>query len=105
LALTVCVCAGGKITIQNGHFSISTGDMVMWYLEEEVEAGMFDEDGLRIRRSAGQNVQPVDLSVNPIPRDMKKVRDQVTVLHHPHHHVRSSDDVVRVCSPTRSARS
>ena len=49
----------------------------MWYLEEEVEAGMFDEDGLRIRRAAGQNVQPVDLSVNPIPRDMKKVRDQV----------------------------
>ena len=49
----------------------------MWYLEEEVEAGMFDEDGLRIRRGPGQNVQPIDLSVNPIPRDMKKVRDQV----------------------------
>ena len=54
----------------------------MWYLEEEVEAGMFDEDGLRIRRSAGQNVQPVDLSVNPIPRDMKKVRDQVPYAPH-----------------------
>ena len=51
--------------------------MVMWYLEEEVEAGMFDEDGLRIRRGPGQNVQPIDLSVNPIPKDMKKVRDQV----------------------------
>ena len=71
-ALTLLI--GGKMTIQNGHFAIQTGDMVQWYLEEEVEAGMFDDDGLRIRRHAGQNTAPIDF-VQPIPKEMRKVRD------------------------------
>ena len=71
-ALTLMI--GGKITIKNGHFSVQVGDRVQWYLEEEVEAGMFDSDGLRVRRRAGNNTAPIEW-VQPIPPEQKKVRD------------------------------
>ena len=47
-ALTLMI--GGKITIKNGRYSIEAGEEVMWYFEEEAEAGMFDDNGLRVKR-------------------------------------------------------
>ena len=74
-ALTLMI--GGKITIRNGHFAMQTGDIAHWYFEEEVEAGMFDNDGMRVRRranNASSVQQPIEY-INPIPREQKKVRD------------------------------
>ena len=73
-ALTLMI--GGKITIRNGHFSVQTGDIIQWYFEEEVEAGMFDSDGLRLKRrpNGGNFQQPIEY-INPIPKEQKKVRD------------------------------
>jgi hypothetical protein len=50
-------------------------DRVQWYFEEEHEAGMFDEEGQRVRRRAGDNKEPIDLSIQPVPADQQKVRD------------------------------
>jgi hypothetical protein len=71
-ALTLMI--GGKITIRNGHYSVQTGDVLQWYFEEEVEAARFDQEGLRVRRRAGTADGPIEY-VNPIRKDMKKVRD------------------------------
>ena len=66
------------MTIQNGHYSIQAGDQVMWYFEEEVEAGVFDRDGMRVRRkkaslkSKDSNIQ-YDKTV--ITKQQRKVRD------------------------------
>jgi hypothetical protein len=70
-ALTLMI--GGKITIRNGHFPVQAGDRVHWYFEEEVEANLFDEAGLRRPRSVGSgtNTDPT----NPIPADQVRVRD------------------------------
>ena len=72
-ALTLMI--GGKITIQNGHYTLRVNDRVQWYFEEEHEAGMFDEDGQRVRRRAGDNKDPIDTSLQPVPPDQQKVRD------------------------------
>ena len=39
---------GGQITIRNGRFPMRCGDEVQWYLDEEADANLFDEDGLRV---------------------------------------------------------
>ena len=70
-ALTLMI--GGKITIRNGHFEVQTGDRLQWYLEEEVEADLFTEDGLRKPRAANEitNTNPT----HPIPAAQVRVRD------------------------------
>ena len=73
-ALTLFI--GGKMTIKNGHYPIQTGDEVMWYFEEEVEAGMFDEKGLRKDRRPSNKKQKVQfMDPSPITKQQKKVRD------------------------------
>ena len=71
-ALTLMI--GGKVTIMNGNFPVQTNDIIQWYFEEEVEANMFDSDGLRVRRRAGMATQPIEYT-KPIPKEQKKVRD------------------------------
>ena len=48
------------------------------YFEEEVEAEMFDKDGLRVKRravdSGGGLLRGVEYT-HPIPKEQKKVRD------------------------------
>jgi hypothetical protein len=53
-ALTLMI--GGKITVKNGRFPVMTGDTVMWYFEEEADARMFDDDGMRHKRSAASGI-------------------------------------------------
>ena len=62
------------MTICNGHFSISAGQWVMWYFEEEVEANMFDQDGMRRRRSTARGARNVSYQ-NMISKQQKKIRD------------------------------
>lgn len=71
-ALTLMI--GGKITIQNGHFAMRVNDRVQWYFDEEKEAGMFDEEGLRVKRRPGEGQGPIQYS-QPTSREQKKVRD------------------------------
>jgi hypothetical protein len=73
-ALTLMI--GGKITIMNGHYPMRVNDRVQWYFEEEVEAGMFDDDGQRVRRRVGENQGAIEY-LNPIAKEQKKVRDFV----------------------------
>ena len=73
-ALTLMI--GGKITILNGHFPMRVNDKVQWYFKEEYEAGMFDDDGLRVRRVAGTS-DPVDLTRQPVSREVEKIRNFV----------------------------
>ena len=72
-ALTLMI--GGKVTIMNGHYPLRVNDRVQWYFEEEHEAGMFDEDGLRTPRKVGDNRSPIDTTLQPVPPDQQKVRD------------------------------
>ena len=53
-ALTLMI--GGKITVKNGRFPIQTGDTIMWYFEEEADAKMFDDEGMRKRRSTSSTI-------------------------------------------------
>lgn len=47
---TVCsVMCGGLRTVQNGAFSINSGDLLCWYTEDELE--FFEEDGSRKDRN------------------------------------------------------
>ena len=71
-ALTLMI--GGKITIMNGAYALRVNDRVQWYFEEEHEAGVFDAEGLRVKRRAGENSHPIEY-VNPVLKDQKKVRD------------------------------
>jgi len=47
----VTLFTGGMITVRNGRFPILSGQEVHWYFEEEANAGMFDDDGMRKPRS------------------------------------------------------
>jgi len=38
---------GGKVTIRNGRYPITVYTPLMWYIEAEAQAGMFDEKGNR----------------------------------------------------------
>ena len=71
-ALTLMI--GGKITVQNGRYAMRVNDRVQWYFEEEHEAGMFDEEGQRLRRNPGENRGAIEY-VYPVSREQKKVRD------------------------------
>jgi hypothetical protein len=73
-ALRLTLMIGGKITIMIGHFAMKTNDLVQWCFEEEVGAGMLNDDGLRIPRCAGNNQQPIEYT-NPISQEQKKVLD------------------------------
>ena len=67
-ALTLMI--GGKITVKNGRFPIMTGDQVMWYFEEEADARMFDDEGVRHKRS------PVSIDYTATPSAMQqRIRD------------------------------
>ena len=70
-ALTLMI--GGKMTIRNGQFSVQTGDKVHWYFEEEAEAGLFDDNGIRRPRAigSGTNTDPV----KPVPAEQVRIRD------------------------------
>jgi hypothetical protein len=70
-ALTIMI--GGKITIRNGHFSVQTGDRLQWYFEEEVEANLFDETGMRRPRAIGTATNTA--TVKPIPSEQVRIRD------------------------------
>jgi hypothetical protein len=70
-ALTLMI--GGKITIRNGHFNVQTGDRLHWYFEEEVEANLFDETGLRKPRAIGAPTNTA--TTKPIPADQVRIRD------------------------------
>ena len=64
------------MTIKNGHYPIQTGDDVMWYFEEEVEANMFDGLGLLHKRTPSSKKQMVVFGdPSPITKQQKKVRD------------------------------
>jgi hypothetical protein len=71
-ALTLMI--GGKITIKNGRYAIEAGEEVMWYFEEEAEAGMFDDHGLRVKRITMNGNDEVEY-VNPTSASMMKIRD------------------------------
>eukprot|EP00961_Rhodomonas_salina_P295328 3935359-Rhodomonas_salina.2 len=45
---------GGMKTIRNGRFPCYAGDQVMWYFEFEADAGVFQENGERMPRAAGE---------------------------------------------------
>lgn len=65
---------GGKITIPNGRYAVSTNDDIMWYFEEEADAEMFESSkGMRVRRANadGRAVQYTD----PISKRQRVVRD------------------------------
>ena len=49
----VTLFIGGQITIRNGGYPMRAGDLVQWYLDDESEAGVFDEEGLRVPKGAG----------------------------------------------------
>lgn len=72
-ALTLMI--GGKITIQNGRYSVNAFEPVMWYFEEEAEANMFDDEGMRHKRdpSSARN-SDIELT-NPTSYQMMKIRD------------------------------
>jgi len=72
-ALTLMI--GGKITIKNGRFAVEAGEEMMWYFEEEAEAGMFDEYGLRVKRITNGGDQGEVEYVNPTTAAMMKIRD------------------------------
>jgi hypothetical protein len=72
-ALTLMI--GGKITIKNGRYSIEAGEEVMWYFEEEAEAGMFDDNGLRVKRISNVGDNGDVEYVNPTSASMMKIRD------------------------------
>ena len=67
-AIYLC-CSSSSIDFLCGTTTTTTR-----YFEEEVEAGMFDADGQRVRRRATGALQPVQY-INPIPKEQKKVRD------------------------------
>lgn len=50
----VTLFIGGMITVKNGRFPILAGDLVQWYFEEEADASVFDEDGMRKPRPPSQ---------------------------------------------------
>jgi hypothetical protein len=72
-ALTLMI--GGKITIQNGRYSINAFEAVMWYLEEEAEAGMFDDDGMRKKRDLNKNIENDIEYTETTSYQMLKIRD------------------------------
>ena len=39
----VTLFIGGQITLRNGAYPMRAGDVVQWYLDDEAEAGVFDE--------------------------------------------------------------
>ena len=68
-ALTLMI--GGKITVKNGRFPIQTGDTIMWYFEEEADAKMFDDQGMRKRR-----ITPSTIDYTDTPSAMQqRIRD------------------------------
>jgi hypothetical protein len=69
----VTLMIGGKITIKNGHFNVRTNDELHWYFEEEVEADLFDTEGMRKQRAVGTKTNTTP--VQPIPPDQVKIRD------------------------------
>jgi hypothetical protein len=70
-ALTLMI--GGKITLLNGRFPVQTGDVMQWYLEEEADANLFDETGMRRPRAVGLPTNTT--SVKPISHEETKIRD------------------------------
>jgi hypothetical protein len=68
-ALTLMI--GGKITIKNGRFPVMTGDQIMWYFEEEADAKMFNDDGVRHARAA---VSRIDYTATATPMQ-QRIRD------------------------------
>ena len=53
----VTLFIGGLITIKNGRFPIMSGDDVQWYFEEEADAGVFDDDGMRKPRPPSESTE------------------------------------------------
>ena len=62
---------GGQITIRNGGYTLRAGDQVQWYLDDEAEAGVFDEEGLRIARKGG-----IAFGSNLLDAQTIKIRDR-----------------------------
>lgn len=56
----VTLFIGGIITILNGRFPITGGEQVHWYLEDEANAGLFDDQGFRKSRAEAPAPQPLD---------------------------------------------
>ena len=70
-ALTLMI--GGKITIKNGRYPVHAFEEVMWYFEDEAEAGMFDDEGMRVKRDSSSDAS-IEY-VNPTSAAMMKIRD------------------------------
>jgi hypothetical protein len=70
----VTLMIGGKITVRNGGFAVQTGDKMHWYFEEEKEADMFDEQGLRHPRRAIVVNQPPPAGVGTGTTTMSALR-------------------------------
>jgi hypothetical protein len=50
----VSAMIGGMLSVQNGHFNVCTGDMIMWYFDFEFP--YFDNEGRRTRNPAVQQL-------------------------------------------------
>ena len=69
----VTLFIGGLITIQNGRFPILAGDLVQWYFEEEADAKVFDDDGMRKPRAPNEPTETD--AINPLDAQSLKIRN------------------------------
>jgi len=69
----VTLFIGGMITIKNGRFPILAGDLVQWYFEEEANANLFDEDGMRRPRAPTEATETE--AITPLDPQSLKIRN------------------------------